>query len=395
MRIALNTLSVQSGAGVVFLNILLPRLLSIDQKNHYVIFYSFLQKEYIDLLPSGFEKIFVRSVPRNPFLRVLWEQVVFPIYLFRYRIDVLYSIGNTTSIFAPCKIVLLIENANPYSKLGLPWSRKERFRFSLLRFLGFLSARRASRVRFVSQDSYNRIFPRLSIHPGKCIVIPHGVFIPVSSFEYPLLLKQKEYPHDSPGNYILTIGANALHRNITRLVQAFSLLVQCYHYDGDLVVVGVISSEEDRLNLKEIMHVLGLENRVIFTGEVPHHEIYSYLAHTELFVFPSIEETFGIPLIEAMALGVPIATSDCNLDISYRGRCFNPFREICGDAVEYFNPFDVDNIAESMNDMLINSSKRHEYVKKGIGRVKQYDIDTTACALVQLFEDVVKRRSPH
>src|SRR3989338_2449143 len=157
MKIAFNALSAQTGAGVSTINSLLPEIARIDRKNQYIIFYAPRQYGFIDAILTQFEKIPVRYVPRNPFIRVLWEQFVFPWYLMRYKIDVLYSVGNITSILAPCKVALLMENANPYSMLALSWSVKERFRNTLLRLLGWLSAQRAAKIRFVSNNSQNLI----------------------------------------------------------------------------------------------------------------------------------------------------------------------------------------------------------------------------------------------
>src|SRR3989338_2575724 len=126
MRVAINALSAQTGAGVSMMTNLLPYLARLDAGNQYIIFYSTSQKDFLKITPEQFIKVPIRYVPQNSYLRVLWEQFIFPFYLAQYRIDVLYSVGNTTSILAPCKIVLLMENANPYSPLDLPWSTKDR-----------------------------------------------------------------------------------------------------------------------------------------------------------------------------------------------------------------------------------------------------------------------------
>lgn len=379
MKIALNALSAQSGAGVsMFINIL-PQLAQIDEKNSYLIFVSPQQRRFDGAIPQGFKKAALGYVPANPFLRILWEQCIFPFYLLWHRIDVLYSVGNTTSIFAPCRVVLLIENANPYSMIGIQWSRGERFRNKLLYILGWLSARRAAKIRFVSENSKKLILRQIKVPEKKCVVIPHGVV-----FDSPFPLGKGGVRENS---YILTVGANGPHRNIHRLLKAFAVLDQ---YKGDLLIIGAVSQRYKGL-LNEFIKQLELQKRVIFKGEVLHQELLSYYAHADALAFPSIEETFGIPLIEAMALGVPIAASDCDLDLRYRNKCFSPFREVCKDAAYYFNPFDVQDIAKGLDTVLNNALLRHELVIKGKERVKQYDLANTARVLVQLFNSVYNR----
>lgn len=380
MKIALNTLSAREGGGVSVLTNLLACLVQIDRKNSYIIFYSPRQREFVNVMPENFRKVEVNYLPDNPFVRVLWEQMIFPFYLFWHRIDVLYSVGNITSLLAPCKVVLLVENANPYSKINIPLSFHEHLRNTLLLFLGKLSAYRATRIRFVSQSSKMLIAPQLNIAEKKCVVIPHGV-----SDDW---FRKEKTDTNRDGilkNYILAIGANAPHRNIHRLINAFFILKTRYNYPGDLLVLGCIRSSHYKILLEDLVDDLSLRGKVFFKGEISKREVRSYLAHTDILVFPSVEETFGLPLIEAMALGTPIVASDCNLDLENRGKCFNPFREICQDAAHYFNPFDVDDMARQIARVLSDYVYQQTLIAHGRERVKQYDLNYTTHALVKLW----------
>jgi len=387
MKIGINALSARFGGGVSVSSDLLPRLAKVDQRNSYVIFYSLRQQAVAGATPASFKKVVVRHLPRNPYVRVLWEQLVFPFYLVWYRIDVLYSVGNTTSILAPCKIVLLIENANPYSRIGTQWLIKERFRNKLLRILGLLSARKATQIRFVSKNSCNLIVPQLGIDPKKCVVIPHGIALDAfgSLASVATEANSSSLGHSS---YILTIGVNGPHRNTARLLRAFSVLVNQYGYKGDLVVVGNTGSRAWRATLDNLVQEPGIGGRVVFKGEVPHNDIGLYFRHADAFVFPSVEETFGIPLLEAMKYGVPVVASDTERDVQHRGICFNPFREICDNAAHYFNPFHEEDIARALHTVVTDKERRIKLTERGHERVKKYNVEDTAFALVQLFENV-------
>ncbi len=158
MIIALNTLSARAGGGLsAFIN-LMPALAEIDKQNQYIVFYSSKNKEISDAIPERFIKVEINHMPSIQYIRVLWEQFIFPAYIFYYKIDVLYSVGNTTSILACCKVVLLIENSNPFSCANIGWTKKEIIRNRFLKYLGWLSAKRANKIRFVSENSGFVIF---------------------------------------------------------------------------------------------------------------------------------------------------------------------------------------------------------------------------------------------
>src|SRR3989338_1765142 len=172
MNVAISAMSAHSGAGPTVLATLVPELAACDKQNTYVVFYGPAQRHIVDALPRTIARVLCPHIPGNALLRIAWEQIVYPLLLAYHRIDLLYSVGNTTSIVAPCPVVLLMENANPYSHLALPWSRGEQMRLRLLRVLGWLSARRARAIRFVSARSRDLILPRLGVDSKKCVVIP-------------------------------------------------------------------------------------------------------------------------------------------------------------------------------------------------------------------------------
>ena len=153
IKIALNTLNIQGGGGASYFLNLIPSLSKIDKCNEYIVFISDRQRELPDVIPDRFQKVIIDYIPPSPYLRVAWEQIVFPFYLLFYRIDILYTVGNITTLLAPCRVVLLMDNPTPYSPLNKGWTKKELLRIKLIKYLGFLSAKRADKVQFVSDNS--------------------------------------------------------------------------------------------------------------------------------------------------------------------------------------------------------------------------------------------------
>jgi glycosyltransferase involved in cell wall biosynthesis len=123
-----------------------------------------------------------------------------------------------------------------------------------------------------------------------------------------------------------------------------------------------------------------LAERIHILGEVPYADVRSYYAGATLFVFPSYLETFGHPLIEAMATRVPVVASGMPV-----------FREIAGDAALYADPHDKGSISRAM-EAALEPSRREELVGLGAERVRKYTWESTVERLLRLFEEVLEDR---
>ncbi|MCP4179656.1 MAG: glycosyltransferase family 4 protein [bacterium] len=162
--------------------------------------------------------------------------------------------------------------------------------------------------------------------------------------------------HQPP--YIIYVGNVKPHKNLLRLLQAFELIkdeVEC-----NLVIVGkkdgFITVDRSVIKFAE-----RLGARVKFTGYLSDEELKNFLVNAEIMVFPSLYEGFGLPPLEAMAAGVPTCVSDIPV-----------LKEICGEAAEYFDPYDIEAIGASIKKLLKNELRKKELVRLGQERVKQF-----------------------
>ncbi|MBI3579812.1 MAG: hypothetical protein HY089_10435, partial [Ignavibacteriales bacterium] len=230
MRIAINALSVHSGGGLTAMLSLLPALEQVDHQNTYVVVVSRTQASLLAAIPKSFHMHFVSIDPRNVLLRILYEQLVLPFVLLQLKVDWLYSVGSMTSLLARCKILLLIENANPYSLLKIHWALSEKLRNFVLGFLGLLSAKRANRIRFLSENSRKIISQMLKIPLEKTSVIYHGAILNQGG--------ARDEKIGLPEKYILSVSNIGPHKNIHTLIDAFARLLKIYQYEGSLIIVG-------------------------------------------------------------------------------------------------------------------------------------------------------------
>lgn len=382
MRIVINALSVFSGGGLTSMINLLPALEKVDRENEYIVIVSIRQTAVIRGIPEHFGTHKVTFNPKNIVTRLLYEQLAMPFVLLRLGADWLYSVGNLTTLLAPCRILLLIENANPYSALGLPWGRKERLRHWALRTLGTLSAKRAAVIRFLSENSRNIICGMAKIPISKTTVIPHGVALQIDQTGKAIDGK------DLPNRFILTVSNVGPHKNIHTLVDAFEKLVETHRYAGSLVIVGAKLYPEYYESLQSRIDRSHLDSKVVFLDWVAPEALPLLYRQAEVFAFPSAEETFGIPVVEAMGYEVPVVVPSAG---QKGARYFIPYEELCQSAAEYFDVFDSSSLCEKMHSVLSDERRRQQMVTAGKEIARRYRWDDVASALADVFRGVSAR----
>lgn len=383
MKIVINALSVYSGGGLVSLLELLPALREVDKDNEYVLLMASAQRSIIGEIPDGIRPYVINLNYRNVLLRTLFEQLALPCVLLWMGADWLYSLGNQAVLLAPCNVCVLMENPTPYSRLPVAWSSRDRIRHYLLRVLARLSCWRATKVRFLTENSCRIMSTRLRIPKRKTCVIPHGVRVQqLSSGE-----DAGEDIIQLPTHYVFTASNFYPHKNFQSLMKGFDGFVQRYGYKGSLVIAGAFLFKEYLASLNELRTNLQSGDRIIFLGWVNPKDLGPLYARADLFVFPSLAETFGIPIIEAMAYGVPVIASKVMNDLDEH---FIPFEEICGSAAVYFNPFDPEDLAAKMHQVCSDPGLRESIVASGKVRAREFSWLTTAKLLSREFSSKLR-----
>jgi len=175
-------------------------------------------------------------------------------------------------------------------------------------------------------------------------------------------------PLESQGRpYLLHVGQAYPHKNLRRLIQAFSHVVQ-HHPVLNLVLAGKPYAKESR-QLKLLVAELGLQQRVEFRPYVPYSELPALYRGALALVYPSLCEGFGLPVLEAMACGTPVITSEGS-----------GTEEVAGDAALLVDPADVDALRSAMLCIIDQQILRDEYQRRGLRRATQFNWENTALA---------------
>ncbi len=322
----------------------------------------------------GVELEFVED--RGATARVAFTLLEAPRHARAWNADLFFSVSEYAPAAAPCPVVASFRNPNLFSRARWEWPAREWPRFLALQALGRVSARRCARILFVSEDSARWIGDAAGVPPERRVVVHHGIDAAVFS-----RASQAARRSPRPRPYILSIGSIYRYKNYLRLIEAYSLARSRNPGVPDLVIIGDDQDPEYRKRMERACRDRGLTEQVHLLGEVPYEDVPAYYAHAALFVFPSYLETFGHPLLEAMASGTPLVASDLPV-------C----REVAGTAARYADPFRPARLAEVLEEVLSEPASREVLVKEGRERVKQFTWERSTERLLALFDALAPPR---
>jgi glycosyltransferase involved in cell wall biosynthesis len=310
----------------------------------------------------------------------VWEQLVLPLQARKCGIDVLHSPGYTAPVLVACPSVVTIHDLNyfyypeDFSKLAV----------LALKILVPAAARTSNKVITVSQNSKRDITTKLGIPPEKVCVIYEAAgsaFCRSVSQTEAINRKMKvlRNRHGICSEFILTVAASHPHKNLDRLIRAYYFLRKARLVEHQLVVVGLKGRAHP--GLTNLLSELSLQEVVTLTGWVPDEDMPLLYSAADLFIFPSLFEGFGIPVLEAMACGTPVISSNAT-----------SLPEVVGDAGILIDPYDIEGMAGAMYELLTDDELRNSLVTKGLDRVKMFSWERAARETLAVYEGVYRRK---
>lgn len=345
-RIGINALYlIPGGVGgtEIYLRRLLAALASIDRENEYFVF---TNRETSDLVPLQANFHARPQAVRASFrpARILWEQSV--LALEAARLDVLFNPGFTSPVLAPCACVTVFHDLQHVQ-------HPEYFRWFDLPFWKLLlwaSAHRARRLIAVSEATRADLVRVYGLPADHIDVVHHGV-----EPEFFAL----DRTHTEP--FVLCVSTLHPHKNLDRLIRAYARQKR----DWRLIIAGMRGFFAAAL--EALIAELGVEDSVKLTGWIPREDLLQLYARAQAFVYPSTFEGFGMPVLEAMAAGIPVACSD-----------IPPLREVAGDAALFFDPLNEDAIAGALDRIVTDTGLRVQLTQAGPERARAFTWERAA-----------------
>jgi glycosyltransferase involved in cell wall biosynthesis len=304
--------------------------------------------------------------------RLIWEQLEFPSLLRRHRIDLLHSPHYTMPYTRPCRHVVAFHDFTFFLFPRLHTRMKRLLFPQLMR----LSARRADALLASSESTRADALRLLAIPPAKIITVPLGVAD--AYYQEPDAAQQEAVRarYNLPPRFILYVGLVEPRKNLLQLVEAFHGL-HTAHPDVQLVVVGrmgwMVQTLLDRLA------ALDLGDRVQFTGYVPEADLAALYALAEVFVYPSVYEGFGLPVLEALACGAPVITTNVS-----------SMPEIVGDAGVLIPPGDGAALQAALGTLLEDPARRAALQAAGRARGRLFPWRRTARESLAVYRQVLE-----
>lgn len=372
---ALYLLPGKVGGSETYIRGLVRSLLKIDKDNTYVIF---INRESMGIFPESDPRVKIILCPieaTNRPVRILWEQFILPFQVRRHKVEVLLSAGMTSPFFCPVPSVLVIYDLQ---HINQPRNFPRPYLF-FLKTIIYLSAKTADGIITISEQVRRDIIKHYTIEPEKIVVgylaVNQNQFFPGRSEDLePIRLKYK-----LPEHYLLYAAALLPHKNHERLLQAFK---EIHNNMPEMALVFTGAWETGYDKTMRMISGLGLQNSVIMLGWLPFEDMPAIYRGAELFVYPTLHEGFGLPILEAMASGVPVVCSK-----------IEPLIEVAGDAALFVDPYDHRDIAKGVSPALHNSEIRTKLIQKGLHRVRDFTWEATAQSTLLFLNRIYDKKA--
>jgi len=349
---------------------LVTELAQIDSTNHYILY---TNQPHDLTLPDNFQTQQL-TMPTYP----LWEQLALSYAARRDQLDILHCPANTAPLLplGQTKLFLTIHDVMyllPSTQLPISPSWYQRLGRWYRQLVVPPVARRADKVITVSAYSRQDIAQHINLNTSKIAVTleaPNAVchFVTNNSVLQPA---RQKYNLTSP--FILALAGIDPRKNTAKIIEAFAKLPNFTTYQ--LVLVGL--SRPAQHAFRQQAQQLDIVNQVIFTDFVPEADLVALYNLAELFIYPSLYEGFGLPILEAMACGTPVITAPSG-----------SIPEIAGDAAIMVNPTNVTEMSQAMYRVLSNKTLAEQLRQKGLAQVKRFSWRNTARQTLQLYEQV-------
>jgi glycosyltransferase involved in cell wall biosynthesis len=366
LRLGVNALYlIPGGVGgtEIYLRSLLAALAEIDSRNRYFVFTN--RETGPDLVPQqpNFSALpqAVRAVSRPA--RILWEQAALPLAAGRLRLDALFNPGFTAPLACPCPQVTVFHDLqHKRHPEYFRWFDRPFWNFFL-----FWSAHVSRLILAVSDATAADLRRYYRLPDSKVRVAPHGV-----GPEFFAIGRRR-----APEPFLLAVSTLHPHKNLESLLGAFAEFRR-RRPDFRLKVCGLHGFSSGALH--ELRDSLGLAGAVDFPGWIPREDLLDLFVRAWAFIYPSKFEGFGLPVLEALAAGVPCACSG-----------IEPLASVAGDAALQFDPHDEAAIAQALLRIVEDEPLRRRLAEAGPLRAAQFSWRATAEATLEALTAAADR----
>ncbi len=301
-----------------------------------------------------------------------WEQMKLPAAVKKQKLDFLHCTCNTAPVLPGLSLLLTLHDIIYLEKVDFKGTAYQNFGNLYRRFVVPRVVKKSKLVLTVSHFERNTILERLQLPPEKVEVVYNAVNPRFNNQVTAEALAGFRQRFQLPEKFILFLGNTAPKKNTPNVIRAFA------EYSMNTSnAIPIVLLDYDKMLVEKFLTELGhpeLLQRFIFPGYVPPDQMpFMYNAAT-LFLYPSLRESFGLPILEAMGCGTPVITSNTS-----------SMPEVAGDAALLVDPFQYKEIAAAMTTMLSNDALLASYKEKGLQRARMFTWEASARQLLSVY----------
>jgi glycosyltransferase involved in cell wall biosynthesis len=355
---------------------LIKNLQDIDHENEYYIFVKPDEDDSVLKETSNFKiiKLDGGSYP-------VWEQFALPKAAKKYGCELLHCTSNTAPFFTNMPLVTTLHDiiymeSSYYKILTGSATAYQKFGNVYRKLIVPRVVKKSDKIITVSHFEKNRIAEFFDIEEDNRLeAVYNGVSTHFKPISDEAELKRVKEKYHLPDNFFFFLGNTDPKKNTKGVLKAFSDFLKQTKSDYKLVML-----DYDMNELKKLLDEIGdkqLMNQIVLTGYVVNTDLPAIYSLSTIFLYPSLRESFGIPMLEAMACGVPVITSNTS-----------SMPEVSGDAAHIVNPYNPEEITEGIIKILSEKEYSENLCKKGIERSKLFSWKNMAEQILVLYNEI-------
>jgi len=351
---------------------LVTSLTHLDSDNHYVLFAGPGGRDHLPELPDTWSVIIERSkvYSARELFSLSWR-------LLRTPLDLYHATHYVLPLVVPCRTVVTIHDI---IHLLFPEFLPNPLALHYAHYMIRRSLTRGDRIIAASRNTRSDLMDYFDLDGRKIRkirVIYQGVGDEFRHAPDPEAQRSRLEAYGLDGPYLLFVGNPKPHKNLDNVVKAYARALSLGGFDAPLVCVG--DREGGSFKVRQRAEQLGIGDRVRWLGHVPQEDLPILYRGAALFLYPTLYEGFGLPVVEAMASGVPVVTSNTS-----------SLKEIAEGYAHVVDPMDVEQIAAAIHRCMNDEAHRLELAEKGRRRAAEFSWDLTARRTLEVYTSALR-----
>jgi len=346
---------------------LIKNLQEIDKENEYFIFARNGINDVFPTTPNFHINTF------SGFNYADWEQVSLVGKMKKAKLDLLHCTANTAPLFLSVPLLVTIHDIIYLEQVEFKGSAYQNVGNLYRRFIVPGISKKAKLILTVSEFERQNIIKRLNLPEYKVRVLYNGVGAQFNNQYSGNSIEDFREKYKLPSEFIMFLGNTAPKKNTVNVIRAYVDFCIQNKYRIPLVLLDY--KKELVVKILDELNQAKLLSHIVFPGYVPYSQIPLMYNAATLFLYPSLRESFGLPILEAMACGVPVITSNTS-----------SMPEVAGDAAELVDPFNYRDLSYAMGKLLADEALRSSYKEKGLQRVKKFTWKASAHELLSIYK---------